>query len=103
MDICVFCKIRDGEIPAKVEFRDEKCLAIWDIKPKSKVHLLLIPNKHIATIADIEDSDQELMGYLMIVARDLGKKLGLEGYRLQYNVGKSAGQEVFHIHLHLLG
>lgn len=100
---CIFCKIINKEIPSKFEFEDEKVIVIHDLYPKSKVHLLVIPKKHISTIAEVHDDDQELLGHLMLVARDSGAKLGLNGYKLQYNVGKEGGQEIFHVHMHLLG
>ena len=100
---CIFCRIIAKELPSKIEFEDEKSIVIHSIHPLSKVHLLVIPKKHIPTIIEVEDADQELMGHLMIVARNVAKKLGLGGYKLQYNVGKDGGQEVFHIHLHVLG
>jgi histidine triad (HIT) family protein len=103
MSETIFTKIINKEIPAKLEFEDDQCIVIHDIFPKSKIHLLIIPKKPIPTIADIEDTDQDLIGHLFLVARDMGKKLGLSGYKLQFNVGKDGGQEIMHIHLHLLG
>ena len=99
----IFSKIIDKEIPAEFEYEDDKCIVIHDIHPKSPVHLLIIPKKPIPTIIDLADEDQALMGHLLLVARDMGKKLGLEGYKLCFNVGEKGGQEVMHIHLHLLG
>lgn len=99
----IFTKIINKEIPAKIEYEDDKCIVIYDINPKSTVHLLIIPKKAIPTIMDVADEDQELMGHLVLVARNVAKKLGLEGYRLVYNVGEKGGQEVFHVHMHLLG
>lgn len=98
----VFKKIIDKEIPAKIEFEDDKCIVIHDIHPKAPIHLLIIPKKPIPTIMDLRDEDQELMGHLILTARNVGRKLGLEGYKLLFNVGAKGGQEVFHIHLHLL-
>ncbi len=99
----IFTKIINKEIPAKIEHEDNLCIVIHDIHPKAPVHLLIVPKKEIATIMDASDEDQALLGHLLIVARDMGKKLGLEGYKLQFNVGSKGGQEIFHIHLHLLG
>lgn len=99
----IFTKIINREIPAKIEFEDEQCIVIHDIHPKAPVHLLIIPKKEIATIMDAHDEDQALLGHLMLVARNMGKKMGLEGYKLVYNVGEKGGQEVPHIHLHLMG
>jgi len=99
----IFTKIINKEIPAKFEYEDDKCIVIHDQNPKSAVHLLIIPKKPIPTIMDVADEDQELMGHLVLIARDVAKKLSLDGYKLQYNVGSKGGQEVFHIHMHLLG
>jgi histidine triad (HIT) family protein len=99
----IFTKIINREIPAKIEYEDDKCIVIHDIHPKSPVHLLIIPKKPIPTIMDVADVDQELMGHLILVARDMARKLELEGYKLIFNVGEKGGQEVFHVHLHLLG
>jgi len=101
-DSCIFCKIIAGEIPSKKEYEDDLCLAFHDINPRAETHLLIIPKKHIATVKDMEDKDEPAMGRMLKVARDLGKKFGLENYKLQISVGKLGGQEVFHIHLHLL-
>ena len=100
---CIFCKIIHKEISAQIEFEDENSIVIHDLHPKSKIHLLVLPKKHIASIAEAADDDQKLLGHLMLVARDVAFKLNLSGYKLQYNVGKDGGQEIFHIHMHLLG
>jgi histidine triad (HIT) family protein len=99
---CIFCKIAAGQIPSKIEYQDESCLAFHDINPRAKTHLLIIPKKHISTIKDVEDGDEAIMGRLILVARDLGKKLQLQSYKLLISVGKEAGQEIFHVHLHLM-
>ncbi|MFA6436575.1 MAG: histidine triad nucleotide-binding protein [Candidatus Gracilibacteria bacterium] len=102
MDDCIFCKIIEGKIPSTFEWDDEHCVAFKDLHPKARVHLLIVPKKHIATVMDLQEGDEKIMGHLIRTAKDLGKKMGLEGYRLQFNVGRKGGQEVFHIHLHLL-
>jgi len=79
------------------------CVAFPDINPQARVHILIVPLKHIPTIKDLEAGDDQIMGHLIKTARDLAQKEGLDGYRLQFNVGKAGGQEVFHVHLHLLG
>lgn len=99
----IFTKIISREIPAKIEHEDDLCIVIHDIHPKAPVHLLIVPKKEIATIMDAQDEDQQLLGHLLLVARNMGQKLGLEGYKLQFNVGSKGGQEIFHIHLHLMG
>lgn len=98
----IFTKIINKEIPAQIEYEDDLCVVIKDKYPKAPVHLLIIPRKEIPTIMDVADEDQALLGHLMLVARNMGKKLGLEGYKLVYNVGSKGGQEIFHIHLHLM-
>ncbi len=99
----IFSSIIKKEIPAKIEYEDDLCIVFHDKFPKAPVHLLIVPKKEIATIMDAEDQDQALLGHLVLVARDMGKKMNLEGYRLQFNVGQKGGQEIFHIHLHLMG
>lgn len=99
---CIFCKIIDKEIPAKIEYEDELCLCFHDINPRAKTHLLLIPKKHIATVKDITAEDETVMGRLITVASRMAKKFDLSDYKLLISVGDKAGQEIFHIHLHLL-
>ncbi len=99
----IFVRIMKGELPAKFEYEDDKCVVIHDKFPKSDVHLLVIPRKPIATIMDIEDEDADLLGHMMLVARDVARKMGLKGYKLVYNVGRHGGQEIMHIHMHILG
>lgn len=99
---CVFCKIISGKIPSKKEYEDDLCLAFHDINPRAKTHLLIIPKRHIETIKDMRDSDEPTMGRMLKVARDLAKKFGLNDYKLQISVGELGGQEVFHVHMHLL-
>lgn len=103
MEDCIFCKIIGKEIPATVQYEDERCLAFDDIHPKTRVHILLVPKKHIPTIADLEEGDEREIGHLVKTAKELAKKHGCKGYQLLFNVGKEAGQVVFHVHLHLMG
>jgi histidine triad (HIT) family protein len=102
---CLFCRIARGEIPAKVAHQDDELIAFHDIDPKSPVHVLIIPRKHIGSIAQLENEDAELIGRLFSTARDLAVRLGVSesGYRMVINAGPDAGQSVDHIHLHLLG
>lgn len=103
-DKTVFKKIIDREIPAKILHEDDHCLAFADTNPQAPTHLLVIPKKEIASIADLADSDQELIGHLFTVLRDLAQQNGLsEGYRIVVNTGPDAGQTVHHLHFHLLG
>ena len=99
---CLFCKIIAGEIPSKMVHQDDVTVVFPDINPKARVHLLILPKKHIPTIADLEDGDEKIMGHLMRVAQKVPRAQNLSGYRLQFNVGKDGGQEIFHIHCHLL-
>ena len=105
MSECLFCKITAGEIPVKIVFEDDKVVAFEDIKPQAPTHILIIPRKHIPTVLDLADEDQELMGYLYIVANKIAVERSLteDGFRLVVNCKRAAGQEVFHLHLHLLG
>lgn len=102
MENCLFCKIIQGEIPAKKIHEDEHCVAFFDINPKAKTHVLIVPKKHIPTLMDLERGDERLMGHLFLIANKIGKSENLEGYHLQMNVGEKGGQEIFHIHVHLL-
>lgn len=102
---CLFCKIANGQIPAKVVYRDDHLVAFEDINPQAPVHLLIIPQKHIATLNDAHDEDCELLGRMVQAASKLAKQHNMadEGYRIVSNCNQGAGQTVFHIHLHLLG
>ncbi len=105
MSECLFCKIASGEIPAKIVFEDEKVMAFEDINPQAPVHVVIIPKKHIPTVLDLTGADQELVGYIHIVANQIAaeKSLTENGFRLVTNCKRSAGQTVFHLHTHLLG
>ncbi|NQV16176.1 histidine triad nucleotide-binding protein [bacterium] len=101
---CIFCKIIDGDIPAKVVFEDDDFLAFNDISPQAPTHFLVIPKKHISGPAALTDSDQALMGKLVKVGTDLAESSGIQdGFRLVMNNGERAGQTVFHLHMHVLG
>ncbi len=101
---CIFCKIAAGEIPADTVLERDGLLVFKDIQPKAPVHVLVIPTKHVETVDDLSDGDESLAGRMVLAARDAARQLGVEkdGYRLVMNCRSSAGQEVFHIHLHLL-
>lgn len=102
---CLFCKIRDGAIPAAVVHRDEHVLAFKDVAPKAPFHVLVIPARHIATLSDARPEDAELFGRLMVTGARLAVEAGFgpSGYRVVMNAGKDAGQSVLHVHLHVLG
>lgn len=103
MEDCLFCRMGTGEIDTKKVYEDDRIIAIHDINPVAPVHILLIPKQHLASLRDAAKEDIELLGSIQLVASRVAKKLGLESYRLVTNCGESAGQEVFHIHYHLLG
>lgn len=105
MSDCLFCKIIDGEIPAKKIYEDENFLAFHDINPKAKVHALVIPKKHIPTLMDISKADLELIGEMHEIIQKVVKKLNLDekGFRVINNCGDFGGQEIYHIHYHILG
>ena len=101
----IFSKIISGEIPADVVYQDELVTAFRDINPQAPTHILIVPNKEIATVNDLEEEDEQVAGRLLLVAKKLAAQEGIaeDGYRLMINCNKHGGQEVFHIHLHLLG
>ncbi|HCD41029.1 MAG TPA: histidine triad nucleotide-binding protein [Firmicutes bacterium] len=104
MNDCLFCKIARKEIPADIVYEDDDVLAFRDIRPQAPVHVLVIPKRHIASLADLTQEDKDVMGHVTLVASRLARDLGVsEGYRVVINCGKDAGQSVFHIHMHLLG
>ena len=101
---CLFCKIIEKKIPAKIVHEDEYSIAFEDLNPQAPVHTLIVPKKHIADIHSLVVTDRELIGHLFFVAKTLASQRGLDkrGYRLVINNGLDAGQSVFHVHLHLL-
>ena len=98
----IFSKIIDKKIPAKIAYEDETYLAIHDISPQAPIHLLIIPKRPIATLNDLQEGDAQLVGGLLLLARKLMKQMGQSDYRTLFNCGPSAGQSVYHIHLHVL-
>jgi histidine triad (HIT) family protein len=102
---CIFCKIASGEIPSKILYRDEEVFAFPDINPLTPVHILVLPVKHIASLAEMRDADAPLFGKMVRVANKLAKEHGIfkSGYRLTVNSGADAGQLVPHLHIHLMG
>lgn len=99
---CIFCKIANKELNSEIIFENNNIIAVKDIHPKAPIHILIIPKKHIESVKEIEEKDKELMGEILLTARDIGKEKGLEGYKLVFNVGRKAGQVIGHIHMHLL-
>ncbi|MCC6261396.1 MAG: histidine triad nucleotide-binding protein [Anaerolineales bacterium] len=105
MTDCIFCKIIAGEIPSSQVYRDEQATAFRDINPAAPTHILIVPNKHLDSVNQMEAADEPLIGHLFSIAKSLAAEAGLteSGYRLIVNTGAGAGQTVFHLHLHLLG
>ena len=104
MEDCLFCKIAAGQIPATIVYQDDDVVAFKDIHPQAPVHILLIPRRHIASMAEISTADGPILAKLFITADQLAQDNHLkEGYRFVTNVGPDAGQSVFHLHFHLLG
>ncbi len=103
--MCVFCKIIKGEVSADKVYEDENVLAFRDVNPLAPVHILIIPKRHIESINDLADSDTELAGKMILVAKKIAIDLNIseKGYKLLFRVGDWGGQEVPHIHLHLIG
>ncbi len=102
---CLFCKIARKEIPAKIAYEDRQVIAFEDVNPQAPTHTLIIPKAHFATLNDVGAEQEGVLGHMMLVATRVAKDKGLneKGYRLVANCLESAGQSVFHIHLHILG
>ena len=102
---CIFCKIINKEIPSKIVYEDDEVLAFEDIAPQAPVHIVIIPKKHIAKITEIEKEDEALIGKIYSVINKIAreKQIAEEGFRVIINCGENGGQEVKHIHFHLLG
>lgn len=102
---CIFCKIASGEIPSELIYEDEDVVVFPDINPLTPVHLLVIPRKHVSSLAEMADDETPLIGKMVKVANKVAKEQGISenGYRLTINSGADAGQVVFHLHMHLMG
>lgn len=102
---CVFCKICQGQIVTEFLYQDEDLVVFRDIHPKAPVHLLLVPVRHIKSINELEKNDQDLLGKIFLVAKEMAAREGVaeSGYKLIFNVGRGGGQMIDHLHLHLLG
>ncbi len=98
----IFKQIIDKKIPAKVVYEDDLCMAFHDINPEAPVHILIIPKKELASLNETQKEDKNLMGHLMLKAKEIAKNEGVKNYRLVINTGKEAGQTVFHLHIHLM-
>ena len=100
--MCIFCEIVNKKAPASIIYEDDLSLVFKNIRPSAPIHLLIIPKKHIGSIDHINPEDELLVGHLLYVAKKVACQENLLGYKLVVNVGKEGGQEIFHLHIHLL-
>lgn len=100
---CIFCKIVSGAIPSKKIYEDDDVIAFHDINPSAKVHFLIVPKLHVESLDSCEENHQALLGKMLLLAPEIAKEQGLAGFKALINTGKEGGQEVFHLHLHVLG
>jgi histidine triad (HIT) family protein len=102
---CVFCRIIAGELPARKVYEDQGFVAFHDIRPRAPVHVLVVPKEHVAKLSDYPDDEvgERKLGALFRTANRVARLLGLEGYKVQVHVGEKGGQEVFHVHVHVMG
>jgi histidine triad (HIT) family protein len=105
MSDCLFCKILDGQLPAKFVHQDDRAVAFRDLNPQAPTHVLVVPRKHVASLNELVEEEAALVGHLHVVAAALARAEGIaeRGYRTLFNTGSAAGQTVPHLHLHLLG
>ncbi|UCE22319.1 MAG: histidine triad nucleotide-binding protein [Candidatus Aminicenantes bacterium] len=105
MEDCIFCKIINKEIPASIVYEDERIIAFDDINPQAPVHVLLIPKEHYPSLNEIPEDKKDVLSHLLLKAREIAreKEIGERGYRIVLNTGRESGQDVLHIHFHLLG
>ena len=101
----IFSRIIAGDVPADIVYRDDRVTAFRDINPAAPTHVLIVPNKEIPTVNDLAEEDEALAGHMLLVARDIAKSEGIadSGYRLIVNCNRDGNQEVFHLHMHLIG
>jgi len=101
--MCVFCKIVNKVLPAKVVYEDDLVIAFYDINPQAPVHILIVPKEHIPTVNDLEEKHKELIGHIFLVAKKIAQDMGFSenGYRILINCNRDGGQEIYHIHYHL--
>lgn len=104
MDNCIFCKIINKEIPSKIVYEDDKVIAFHDVNPAAPIHILVIPKKHIETLLDVSEEDSNLIAYIFQIINKIAKQEGFaeKGFRVISNCGEDSGQEVKHIHFHVL-
>ena len=100
---CLFCKIINKDIPSTIIYEDDHAIAFDDINPVAPTHKLIIPKQHIATLDDLNEENQSVIGHLFVIAKQIAEKNELKSYRTIINCNEGAGQTVFHLHVHLLG
>lgn len=100
---CIFCKIVSGAIPSKTIYEDDDVIVFNDIKPAAKVHFLIVPRLHVETLKDCDASHQALLGKMLLLVPRLAAEQGLSGFKTLINTGREGGQEVFHLHIHVIG
>ena len=104
MGDCIFCKLANGEIPTDMVYEDDRIAVFRDASPQAPVHMLMVPKIHVASLDDLKDEHEELMGYMMLKIKDICAQEGLEnGYRCVINTGEDGQQTVKHLHIHILG
>lgn len=105
MGDCIFCKIINKEIPSEIVYEDEKVIAFKDVNPAAPIHILVVPKKHIETLLDVSEEDKDLISYIYQTINKIAKENGFaeSGFRVIVNCGKDSGQEVMHIHFHVIG
>lgn len=101
MTDCIFCKIINGDFNTEFVLENEDAVVFNDINPKAPIHMLVVPKKHVESLNELDD--ERLLGKLMMTVKEAAKKVGLKSYKTLINTGKEAGQEVFHLHIHILG
>lgn len=102
---CLFCRIISGQAPTEFVYKNDVVVVFKDIYPKAPVHLLIVPKKHIRSINELSETDREIVSEMILTAKEIAKKnlISTTGYKLFFNVERGGGQEIFHLHLHLIG
>lgn len=104
MSDCIFCRIAAGEIPSRKVYEDADVLAFHDINPAAPVHFMIIPKAHVDSLSECDESHRDVLGKIMLLAPKLAREQGLtDGFRTVINTGRGGGQEVFHLHVHIIG
>ncbi len=105
MNECIFCKIVSGEMDATIVYKDEQVTAFRDIHPVAPTHILVVPNRHLASTNEVTEQDEQLLGHMLAVVKPIAEQEGIaeSGYRLIINTGPDANQVVYHLHLHIIG